>query len=141
IPLNEYKYYISTSCIKKPPCPICNIRRCSRIFHCSICGKCCILFDHHCPFTGNCVGINNFKYFYLWLTYCVVGLIYCNILSFQAFYYCILNWKFLSTNSYWNDDECRAIGKYSFTFPLVLLGLISVLWLWVFETYLLYKNQ
>lgn len=36
--------------------------------------------DHHCPWTGNCVGLYNHKYFILFLFYATVGLI---IISFN----------------------------------------------------------
>ncbi|KAH8232655.1 hypothetical protein KR032_011327, partial [Drosophila birchii] len=39
-----------------------------RSWHCKQC-KCCILKrDHHCTFTGNCIGHNNQRYF-IWLTF------------------------------------------------------------------------
>lgn len=31
--------------------------------HCDACGKCVMVFDHHCPFLHNCIGAGNMKFF------------------------------------------------------------------------------
>ena len=36
--------------------------------HCFDCNVCVEGYDHHCPWTGKCIGRNNLKYFYTFLT-------------------------------------------------------------------------
>lgn len=56
-------------------CPDCEIVRTPRSRHCGTCNQCVERFDHHCPWINNCIGINNHKYFMVF-----VGLLICNIL-------------------------------------------------------------
>ena len=32
--------------------------------HCKTCKRCCLGMDHHCPFTANCVGKDNYRHFF-----------------------------------------------------------------------------
>ena len=43
-----------------------------RASHCSDCDNCVLEFDHHCPFTRNCIGARNYTFFILFL--CSVSL-------------------------------------------------------------------
>jgi hypothetical protein len=48
-------------------CHTCQHLRPPRSFHCSQCGVCVEVHDHHCPWVGTCVGYRNVKYFIAFL--------------------------------------------------------------------------
>ena len=58
-------------------CSKCNIiiPKSFKIMHCSICNVCIINHDHHCPWTGKCIGKNNLKSFYIFVTFLFIYII------------------------------------------------------------------
>jgi hypothetical protein len=48
-------------------CGICKILRPRKASHCFECGFCVLELDHHCPWTGKCIGWKTLKSFYAFL--------------------------------------------------------------------------
>ena len=44
-----------------------------RTHHCSICERCVLKMDHHCPWTLNCIGAHNHAHFLRFLFYTVLA--------------------------------------------------------------------
>eukprot|EP00356_Strombidium_inclinatum_P016245 CAMPEP_0170486962 /NCGR_PEP_ID=MMETSP0208-20121228/5852_1 /TAXON_ID=197538 /ORGANISM="Strombidium inclinatum, Strain S3" /LENGTH=306 /DNA_ID=CAMNT_0010761057 /DNA_START=35 /DNA_END=955 /DNA_ORIENTATION=+ len=57
-------------------CRTCNQLKPARTHHCSICNRCVFQMDHHCPWVNNCVGLENYRFFLLFLLYMNLGAIY-----------------------------------------------------------------
>ena len=60
--LTEFRYCKKCKLIKPP-----------RAHHCSLCERCILKMDHHCPWVGSCVGFSNHKFFMQFLTYTTFG--------------------------------------------------------------------
>jgi len=48
-------------------CHSCHIARPLRSKHCRVARRCVLMFDHHCPFVGNTIGLHNYRWFFLML--------------------------------------------------------------------------
>lgn len=67
-------------------CHTCLIYRPLGCSHCKICNVCVERYDHHCPWVGNCIGGNNYKYFYFFVIafnlFCIMNIILCALSGF-----------------------------------------------------------
>jgi len=70
-------------------CRRCNSFKPQRAHHCSVCKRCIIKMDHHCPWVNNCVGIGNHKYFLLFIFYTCMSCIYSLSLVTTRFLVCL----------------------------------------------------
>ena len=63
-------------------CITCNIWRGLRTSHCSFCNCCVDRHDHHCPWLSNCIGSNNYRFFYGFITSSIFMCLICLIFTF-----------------------------------------------------------
>uniref|UniRef100_A0A8C2ASY1 Palmitoyltransferase n=1 Tax=Cyprinus carpio TaxID=7962 RepID=A0A8C2ASY1_CYPCA len=57
----------------------------ARTHHCSICSRCILKMDHHCPWLNNCVGHFNHRYFFSFCLFMTMACIYCSISAKDMF--------------------------------------------------------
>ena len=113
----EEKYKMKVS-----RCINCFVVRPLNSHHCSVCHRCFIDQDHHCPWVNNCIGLFNKKFFYLFLFYGFIELIYSFILFF--YYSLFKNIKNLKI-----EIHVIIIDVFSIVFGLIQM-IVSVMLLW-----------
>ncbi|KAL2347076.1 hypothetical protein Fmac_001076 [Flemingia macrophylla] len=121
--------------VKIKYCDTCMLYRPPRCSHCSICDNCVERFDHHCPWVGQCIGLRNYRFYYMFVFSATLLCVYIHG-------FC---WVYIKRIM---DSEEISIWKAMIKTPasiaLIIYSFISVWFvggLTVFHTYLISKNQ
>ena len=84
---NTFRFEKEEDKINYQKCSTCNIiiPKTFKIIHCQKCGICIIKQDHHCPWTGKCIGKRNIKFFYIF-SFSLFGYIVFAVVSIFTFF-------------------------------------------------------
>ncbi|CAM9427067.1 unnamed protein product [Chrysoparadoxa australica] len=96
-------------------CRRCDSFKPRRAHHCSVCRRCIVKMDHHCPWINNCVGVGNHKFFILFVAY---------IFGLSSYAIALVCGRFLTCA---RSDEKDACGTADSNVVVVLLMMESML--------------
>jgi hypothetical protein len=113
----EEKYHMKTT-----RCINCFVIRPINAHHCTVCHKCILEQDHHCPWVNNCIGLYNKKAFILFLCYGFLESFYSDILFF---YYTL----YKNINKWSNSPKLIILDILAIIFGLILI-IVSIMLLW-----------
>ncbi|CAF1096799.1 unnamed protein product [Rotaria sordida] len=77
-------------------CRKCIFPKPARAHHCSVCARCILNQDHHCPWINNCVGHLNHRYFFQFCFFLTLGAFYAATLGFSEFQHYLFGKKMFS---------------------------------------------
>ncbi|XP_051138620.1 probable protein S-acyltransferase 4 [Andrographis paniculata] len=117
--------------VKVKFCDTCLLYRPPRTSHCSICNNCVQKFDHHCPWVGQCIGIRNYRYFYMFISTSTILCVYIFCIS----WYYIINQQGSLLEAISHDYLSDVLIVYCFIAFWFVGGLT------IFHFYLISTNQ
>ncbi|XP_031277291.1 probable protein S-acyltransferase 7 [Pistacia vera] len=121
--------------VKIKYCDTCMLYRPPRCSHCSICNNCVEKFDHHCPWVGQCIGLRNYRFFFMFVFSSTILCLYVHAFCW-VYVTKIMNGEGISL---W-----KAMTKSPASIVLLIYTFISVWFvggLTIFHSYLISTNQ
>jgi len=116
-------------------CAYCLQQKPEHVHHGKHCKRCISMFDHHCPYTANCVGATNYVYFYLFVVYIWLGTCFAALMTLAPFVVCTLP-LFSNIDTPW-PLRCTKLGHLTLMFIPIFSSVCGTTTLALFQTLLL----